>query len=122
MQKINRKAKLAQNTDTVRFELWDKWRNIIPKNKKVESKLLVNKSARKAKKIFSRLLIPAFGNLTGMKLIAYCDAAIAGLNNGGSQALNISFLVGDYNYVPVSWQSHSIKSWYSWYCKSIHFL
>ena len=64
---------------------------------------LVNKSARKAKKISSRLLIPNWGNHTGMKLIVYCDAALdltmADLKKG-----TLSFL-----YIPISWQSPKIK-------------
>lgn len=37
-----------------------------------------------------------------MKLVAYSDAGFAGLNNGGSQAGYIVFIVGDNDsYVPI---------------------
>ena len=39
--------------------------------------------------------MPTLDNLTGVKLMSYCDAAFAGLNNGGSQVGYIIFLVGD---------------------------
>ena len=74
----------------------------------MKSILPVNKSARKTKKISCRLLKLNVGNLTEMKLIAYCDAPFAGFNNEGSQVGYIIFLVGD-NYIFISYQSCRIK-------------
>ena len=80
------------------------------KDKKVDSISQINKTARKAKKIASKLLIPNIGSFANMKLVGYCDASFAALPNGGSQCGYVIFLLGDNGeYVPISWQSQKIK-------------
>ena len=80
------------------------------KIKKVESISQINKSARKAKKISSKLIIPNLSDMADVKFVAYCDASFGALAGGGSQGGYIIFLVGSNdNYLPIAWQSHRIK-------------
>ena len=75
----------------------------------MESISQINKSARKAKKIPSKLILN-LGNLADMKFVAYCDASFGALAGGGSQGGYIIFLVGSNdNYLPIAWQSHRLK-------------